>query len=155
MTKYTDLLDSLTDKQAQFVKLYTGNNTESARLAGYSPKTAKLTGHRLITNDTVKAAIQLRDNGSGPNKKAIATREDLQALWSEIARDSDIPWKDRIMASEKLAKSLGMFIDHIRVEDITQLSDRQLEARLVEGLVTLGIKCDPVKLLQSGGSDQT
>ena len=49
----------LSDKQKQFVAEYLVdmNATQAAIRAGYSPKTAKLTGHRLITNDNVAAAV--------------------------------------------------------------------------------------------------
>jgi len=52
----------LTDKQKVFIECYLQcwNASEAARLAGYSVSSARVAGHRLITNDNVLSAINAR-----------------------------------------------------------------------------------------------
>lgn len=52
----------LSDKRKAFVDEYLIdlNATQAAIRAGYSPRTAQLTGHRLITDDKIQALIQER-----------------------------------------------------------------------------------------------
>lgn len=47
----------LNARQLAFVSAYTGNAAEAAKAAGYSDKTAKQQGSRLLTNVDVAAAI--------------------------------------------------------------------------------------------------
>lgn len=54
----------LTPKQELFVSEYlkTGSAKEAAERAGYSEKTARTTGARLLTNDAVVRALEERQN---------------------------------------------------------------------------------------------
>lgn len=144
---YQYLLDQLNYKQQLFVKLYAGNATEAAKAAGYSERTAYKQGSLLINKSDVISAIKARDrNKIKPNdgKQAqILGREALQQFWSETIIDPEVPYKDRIAASERLAKSLGMFIDRLQVEDITDKTDTDLERILIEQLAVLGIRYRP------------
>ncbi|GAB4052508.1 terminase small subunit [Spirosoma litoris] len=58
-TPETNPLDKLNARQRKFVVEYLDclNQSEAARRAGYSEKTVRLQGHRLITNDNVIKAI--------------------------------------------------------------------------------------------------
>ncbi len=53
---------NLTPKQASFVDAYieTGNASEAARRAGYSPKTAEAMGRENLQKPTIKQAIEAR-----------------------------------------------------------------------------------------------
>ena len=54
--------DALTDKQAKFVSEYLvdANGTQAAIRAGYSDSGARVTAHRMLTNDAICAAVEAR-----------------------------------------------------------------------------------------------
>lgn len=100
---------TLTPRQKRFVEAYDGNATAAAIAAGYSPKTARLQGHKNITKDNILEAIQSRENKR--MESTIMTREQRQMFWTMIARDTSQKTTDRLRASELLAKSEGDFIE--------------------------------------------
>lgn len=57
---------SLTDKEFLFANYYLGeanlNATEAAKLAGYSPNTARQQGSRMLTNVNIKKYIQSKSS---------------------------------------------------------------------------------------------
>lgn len=55
-------MTGLTARQEKFVEHYAlcGNAAEAARLAGYSAKTARVTGPETLSKPAVKAALQAR-----------------------------------------------------------------------------------------------
>jgi phage terminase small subunit len=106
----------LTAKQLSFIDYYTdtqnkktfNNAKESAIEAGYSIKSAKLSGHRNITNDNCKLAIdKKREEFKAEN---IATRQIRQQFWTETMKNAPL-MSDRLRASELLGKSEADFID--------------------------------------------
>lgn len=100
----------LSVKQRRFIQAYDGNATAAAIAAGYSPKTARLQGHKNITKDNILEAIQSRENKR--MKSTILTREERQAFWSDIIRNEDEKnIMAKLKASELLAKSEGDFLD--------------------------------------------
>lgn len=100
----------LSVKQRRFVEAYDGNATAAAIAAGYSPKTARLQGHKNITKDNILEAIQSRENKR--LESTILTREERQAFWSDIIRSEDEKnIMAKLKASELLAKSEGDFLD--------------------------------------------
>ena len=110
----------LSAKRQAFVAEYLidFNATQAAMRAGYSPRTAKLTGHRLITDDNVLAAL-----AEGQQRRAtqvqITVAEVMQMLQREAtAGDLEQPNAARIKATELLGKHLGMFTDKVQVENV-------------------------------------
>ena len=100
----------LSVKQRRFIEAYDGNATAAAIAAGYSPKTARLQGHKNITKDNILEAIQSRENKR--MESTILTREERQAFWSDIIRSEDEKnIMAKLKASELLAKSEGDFLD--------------------------------------------
>lgn len=100
----------LSVKQRRFVEAYDGNATAAAIAAGYSPKTARLQGHKNITKDNILEAIQSRENKR--MESTILTRKERQAFWSDIIRSEDEKnIMAKLKASELLAKSEGDFLD--------------------------------------------
>ena len=100
----------LSVKQRRFIEAYDGNATAAAIAAGYSPKTARLQGHKNITKDNILEAIQSRENKR--MESTILTREERQAFWSDIIRNEDEKnIMAKLKASELLAKSEGDFLD--------------------------------------------
>lgn len=104
---------TLTPKQKAFVEGYAGNATEAAIKAGYSPKTARSQGQRLLTNVDIARAIKDREAARiGP---LIASREERQAFWTRIMQDAGEETRDRLRASELLGKSNGDFLDRVEL----------------------------------------
>lgn len=108
---------ALDERRRRFVEAYmgqaAGNATEAARLAGYSPRTAKQQGARLLTFVDVKQAIENRQQ----NDPAIATREERQRFWTNVMNDRDADMKDRLRASEILGKASGDFVDRVETDN--------------------------------------
>lgn len=92
-----------------------GNGTQAAIAAGYSPTTARQQASRLLTKDDIRRAIEERSQGD----ELTWTREQRQAFWSRIAGDAREATRDRLKASELLARSQGDFIE----KRLLQLAD--------------------------------
>ncbi len=123
---------NITGKQAKFISEYTKdfNATQAAIRAGYSPKTAYSIGQRLLKNVEVQAAMKEH------RKKFIADRETRQKFWTDTMQDKDEDMKNRLRASELLAKSECEFIERAEVKndvniesggyDLSRLSKEEL-----------------------------
>jgi phage terminase small subunit len=129
----------ITYKQALFCLYYDGNATRSARKA--ECKNPDKNGSGLMKNDGVIACIKaLTSSESAPSY--ILTRNDLMRIWSELARDTQASWKDRLKAMDSLAKSKGIFIDrsqvisNVRVEHLDKLTDAEMHAKLIKSIAT-------------------
>lgn len=99
----------LTEQQRRFVEHYarTANAAEAARAAGYSERSARSIGNRLLTKDDIKRAIE--DLNSTARRERVADAEEIQGFWTNIMRDPHEKTADRLTASVSLAKSAGMF----------------------------------------------
>ena len=62
MTSVPDTVGKLTVRQGKFVEHYalSGNAAEAARLAGYSARSARVTGPQTLSNPAVKEALAAR-----------------------------------------------------------------------------------------------
>ena len=101
----------LTTRQGRFVEAYTGNATAAACEAGYSPKTARSAGQRLLTNVDIQKAIRAREmkNMEG----MIAGRQQRQRFWTDTMNNDGHTMRDRLRASELLGRSEGDFMDKL------------------------------------------
>ncbi len=82
-----------------------GNATKAAIEAGYSSRTARSIGQRLLTNVDIKARIQ--EISDELKSEKIADITDIQVFWSEIMLDSEQKTTDRLKASELLFRAKG------------------------------------------------
>ena len=101
----------LSSKQKKFVQAYMGNATEAAIKAGYSEKTARSQGQRLLTKADIKQSIQKREEKQ--TSAVIATREQRQEFWTKIMYDNAADMKDRLKSSELLGRSQADFTDKV------------------------------------------
>ncbi|WP_414049790.1 terminase small subunit [Macrococcus animalis] len=109
----------LSEKQKKFVDYYcsSGNATQSAIKAGYSEKAARATSSRMLTNANIISAIEKRNLELEDER--IADITEIKKFWTEILRGDGVKspnWyetKDRIKASELLAKTTGAFIEKV------------------------------------------
>lgn len=104
----------LTAKQQAFVEAYAGNATAAALAAGYSEKTARSQGQRLLTNDDIQDAIKARE--AQRLAPTIATRQERQEFWTSVLRNEDEAMKNRLKAAELLGKSEGDFLDRVEMD---------------------------------------
>ena len=109
------------------------NATQAAIRAGYSPKTAKVTGAKMLTNANLKAYIDEQLERIHNEKTADAqevleyltavmrgqhTEQTLQLIGDgvqEIA-DIDVSAKERLKAAELIGKRYGMFKDNVGID---------------------------------------
>lgn len=106
----------LTPKQEAFVRCYTGNATEAARMAGYkgNDKTLAVVGSENLRKPYVLSAIKQRNEGLDDH--LISDRKARQAFWSRIMRDETKELGLRLTASNLLGKSEGDFLTRHEVK---------------------------------------
>lgn len=75
-----------TVKQQKFINAYEGNATKAALEAGYSKKTAKSQGQRLLTNVDIQKALEKR--GEEEKTALIADRTERAEILSNILRNN-------------------------------------------------------------------
>lgn len=103
----------MTARQRAFCEHYAacGNAAQAAREAGYSERTARSQGQRLLTNVDIAAHIRRLQDEAAAGR--IASMTQVRALWSDILNDPGERTADRLKASELLARASGAFL-HVR-----------------------------------------
>jgi phage terminase small subunit len=100
-------------KQRRFADYYieTGNATGSYLKAGYNAEghAAEAAASRLLRNVEVQNYIKER-NGQ-LDVEFIADITETKRFWTEIMRDGNADMKDRLKASEFIAKTNGAFVE--------------------------------------------
>lgn len=108
------------------------NATQAAIRAGYSPKTAKVTAAKLLTNANLKTYIEQQLERIHNEKTADAqevleyltavmrgehTEQTLQLIGEGVQKiaDIDVSAKERLKAAELIGKRYGMFKDNLDV----------------------------------------
>ena len=104
---------SLKPKQQAFADYYiqTGNAYQSAVKAGYSDNYAKGNVVKLLENVSVQEYIIKRNEELESQK--IADIKEVKEFWTEVLRKEDAELKDRLKASEYIAKTNGAFLEKI------------------------------------------
>ena len=85
-----------------------GNAEKACIMAGYSKKYARGNAYKIVANSGVQRYIEYL-NSLIVNREYIATVEEIQMFWTNIMNDESQKIKDRLRASEYLAKVKGMF----------------------------------------------
>ena len=108
------------------------NATQAVIRAGYSPKTAKVTGAKMLTNANLKAYIDEQLERIHNEKTADAqevleyltavmrgqhTEQTLQLIGDGVQKiaDIDVSAKERLKAAELIGKRYGMFKDNVNL----------------------------------------
>ena len=127
---------TLTNMEQSFVENFTltGNATESARLSGYSEKTAKQQGYELRQRLQPNIDEAVKKNLTASVPIAVETLKKLIA-------DTKIPPSTRLQAVNSLLDRTGHHTSNItQIEDIThKRSSHELKAELNHLLHTLSI----------------
>lgn len=98
----------MNQRQRAFCEAYllSGNATEAAIKAGYSSKSARSIGQRLLTY------VDIREYLAQRNAQIIAentaTLEEIYSFWTVTMRDQASKPADRLKASELLSKALTL-----------------------------------------------
>jgi phage terminase small subunit len=101
----------LTSMQEKFVREFAKGKsaTQACKDAGYSETYANREASQLLGKPQIREAIdKLNQKLASP---AIADVKERREFWTTTLRNCDVPWKDRLRASELLGKSEGDFID--------------------------------------------
>lgn len=108
--------------------LISGNATDAAREAGYSPRSARSIGQRLLTFDDVREYLEQRNQEiSAAN---TAQMEEVRQFWTATMRDENMKPADRLKASELLAKTYGTFLERLEVD--ADVKTREAMASMTE-----------------------
>lgn len=103
----------LSEQQKKFADYYIqiGNASEAYRKAGYKAKgnAAEVNASRLLRNAKVQEYIQERNKLLESDR--IADMEEVKQFWTETMRNKEIDFKDRLKASEYIAKTNAAFIE--------------------------------------------
>lgn len=133
----------LNDKHRLFVEAYVGDPVQAMRFAGYSGTDPylKARGEELLETPQVQEALRQRGQYLAKTGQAIAGKEEIQLWWTNIMRnedesmrpeldsngitksDTNVPWPIRIKASENLAKSQSMFVEHLKIDQQVTITD--------------------------------
>jgi phage terminase small subunit len=107
------MADELTPRQMAFVAAYArhGVAERAAVAAGYSRKTARSQAARLLANVGIRA--ELAALAKATRSDDIADVAELRRAWTGAMRSRELPWRDRLRASELLGKSLGAFVEKV------------------------------------------
>lgn len=134
---------NLTPKQRLFCEFYVGcgNASESARLAGYSEKSARAVGAENLTKPDIKKYIESLTQ-AGSNAR-IATAIERQEFWTSIMRGQLFEVDDKqIKASEILGKAQGDFINKVEMSGDLKtdtLTDEELDMKIKELVKKLNV----------------
>lgn len=90
-----------------------GNAEAAAVKAGYSKKYARGNAYKLVARKDVQAYIAylryLQNNDPSNPALHIATINEIQGFWTNVMNNKGYEVKDRLRASELLAKAQGAF----------------------------------------------
>jgi len=106
-------MSELSPRQKIFCESYaeTGNATEAAKAAGYSPKTAYSQGQRLLKNVEVQRYIRRLQDQAAKGRLLSIVR--VKSFLSDVITDPEQRTSDRLKASDMYLRSAGAYM-HIR-----------------------------------------
>jgi phage terminase small subunit len=108
-----NLMSELNIKQKKFADYYieTGNATASYLRAGYEAEgnAAEVNASRLLRN--AKVLEYIKERNEQLDVEFIADITETKRFWTTVLRNENSDMKDRLKASEYIAKTNGAFID--------------------------------------------
>ena len=113
----------MTYKQELFIQEYikTGNATSSAIKAGYSKRTAKSIGQRLLTFVDIKKRIEELSQKIANNN--IMTARERQEYLTKLINSDDVKVSDKLKAVDLLNKMTGEYIQKVEVNGNVKTDD--------------------------------
>ena len=114
----------LNARQTAFVQEYLidKNATQAAIRAGYAPGSAKIQGHRLLTNDNVDQVVtsELAKMSEDAGITAEAVIVTIKRLLKTAEDNGNV--HAALKACDMLAKHLGMYIERVESNHAVELS---------------------------------
>lgn len=117
---------ALNEKQKAFAEYYAAcfNAAEAARKAGYSEKTARAIGQRLLTNVDIQKYLQkIKENAKSSR---IATIDEVLTYLSDTMRNTDEQTKERTKAAQILREALSAVKAEASGNELRIVIDRQV-----------------------------
>lgn len=113
----------MTHRQELFIQEYikTGNATNSAIKAGYSKRTARSIGQRLLTNVGIKKKINELSQKIACNN--IMTAKERQEYLTKLINADDVKISDKLRAVDILNKMTGEYIQKVEVNGNVKTED--------------------------------
>ena len=113
----------MTHRQELFIQEYikTGNATHSAIAAGYSKRTARSIGQRLLTYVDIKEAIDRLSKNIAINN--IMTAKERQEFLTSLILNNDVKVSDKLKAVDLLNKMTGEYIQKVEVNGNVKTDD--------------------------------
>ena len=113
----------MTHRQELFIQEYikTGNATHSAIAAGYSKRTARSIGQRLLTYVDIKEAIDRLSKNLAINN--IMTAKECQEFLTSLILNNDVKVSDKLKAVDLLNKMTGEYIQKVEVNGNVKTDD--------------------------------
>jgi phage terminase small subunit len=112
----------MNEQQKRFADYYieSGNATESYKRAGYKAKgnVAEANASRLLRHAKVQEYIEERNKQLESDR--IANMEEVKTFWTNTMRNGEADLKDRLKASEYIAKTNAAFIEKQEVKSETE-----------------------------------
>lgn len=109
---------NITQRQKKFAEAYSksGNGTEAYKSAYPNVKetTARINASKLLANTNIKQYLEELNHESKTNK--IAEIQEIKELWTTTMRNEEEKTRDRLKASELLAKTAGAFIENVNLK---------------------------------------
>lgn len=123
------MVKKLTERQRRFADEYiiSANVTQAAIKAGYTAKYADSQAYKLLGNLGIAEYLEERNKSIQSDK--IADMEEVREFWTNTLRDNENDYKDRLKASEFIAKTNGAFIDR---QDINNSGDVGIKVEWTE-----------------------
>lgn len=132
----------LTEKQKRFADYYieTGNATEAYKRVYKSKNdnTAAKEGFKLLNNPKITPYIEERNKQLDDSR--IAGMKEVKEFWTNTMRNEEAEHKDRLKASEYIAKTNGAFVDKtehsgsVRVENKYSYMDEEERKKAIAKL---------------------
>jgi len=112
--------DKLTSKQQKWIDEYikTDNLATATINAGYNVKNPRAMGYQNSIKFKEILDARRLEVSEKINNKNIAELEDIFEFWTKIFQNQYEETKDRIKASELLAKAKGGFIEKVEVKKV-------------------------------------
>lgn len=173
----------LSKQKETFVLVFDGDIVKSMRLAGYEGTDYQLEhrGNALLQDPQVVAAIKARSTYEVQTQAKVADRQKLQEEWTNImynkdpyyipptdingvpihVADKNIPLSIRLAATDKLAKSQGVFIENINHTGNVSISDIILGAyevpaeQIEDAVITTKAELPPPSHFLAGDDAET
>lgn len=127
----------MNERQKRFADEYikTGVAETAALNAGYSPTYARGRSHELLANVGVKKYIEEQNKRLESEK--IADMKEVKQFWTNTMRNEENDLKERLKASEYIAKTNAAFIDKLEHSGglnntVSNLSPEDRKKRIAE-----------------------